>query len=214
VLVEIYSDVVCPWCYIGKRRFEEALSEFEHADEVDVVWRPFQLDPRAPTTPSPLLDAYARKFGGPGRAMEIIDHVTEVAATVGLEFRLDIAQRGNTFAAHRLLWHVRDDRALQSALKERLMRAYFMEGGDIGDAATLAMLAGEVGVSDAESFLASDDGADEVRAGLAVAADLEITAVPTFVFDGGRWSVPGAQDPSVFLIVLRKVYERAAASAS
>ncbi len=107
--MEIYSDVVCPWCYIGKRRFEEALNEFEHADEIDVRWRPFQLDPRAPATPSPVLDAYARKFGGPERAMEIIDHITSVAASVGLDFHLDIAQRGNTFAAHRLLWHVRDD---------------------------------------------------------------------------------------------------------
>ena len=210
MLVEIYSDVVCPWCYIGKRRFEEALSEFEHADEIEVRWRPFQLDPRAPATPSPVLDAYARKFGGPERAMEIIDHITAVAASEGLDFHLDIAQRGNTFAAHRLLWHVRDDPVLQSALKERLMQAYFVEGADVGDAATLATLAGDVGISDAAEFLVSGDGADEVRAGMATAASLEITAVPTFVFDGGRWSVPGAQDPEVFLLVMRKLYERAA----
>jgi predicted DsbA family dithiol-disulfide isomerase len=210
MLVEIYSDVVCPWCYIGKRRFEEALREFEHADEIDVRWRPFQLDPRAPATPSPVLDAYARKFGGPERAMEIIDHITEVAASEGLDFHLDIAQRGNTFAAHRLLWHVRDDPELQGALKERLMRGYFVEGADVGDAGTLATLAAEVGIADAAEFLASDEGADEVRAGLATAASLEITAVPTFVFDGGRWSIPGAQDPAVFLLVMRKLYERAA----
>jgi predicted DsbA family dithiol-disulfide isomerase len=210
MLVEIYSDIVCPWCYIGKRRFEEALKEFEHADEIEVRWRPFQLDPRAPATPSPVLDAYARKFGGPERAMEIIDHITAVAASVGLDFHLDIAQRGNTFSAHRLLWHVRDDPVLQSALKERLMRAYFMEGADTANATTLATLATEVGVPDAAEFLASDEGADEVRAGLATAASLEITAVPTFVFDGGRWSVPGAQDPEVFLLVMRKLYERAA----
>jgi predicted DsbA family dithiol-disulfide isomerase len=201
---------VCPWCYIGKRRFEEALSEFEHADEIEVRWRPFQLDPRAPATPSPVLDAYARKFGGPERAMEIIDHITAVAASEGLDFHLDIAQRGNTFAAHRLLWHVRDDPVLQSALKERLMQAYFVEGADVGDATTLATLAGEVGIPDAAEFLASGDGVDEVRAGMATAASLEITAVPTFVFDGGRWSVPGAQDPEVFLLVMRKLYERAA----
>jgi predicted DsbA family dithiol-disulfide isomerase len=210
MLVEIYSDVVCPWCYIGKRRFEEALSEFEHADEIEVRWRPFQLDPRAPATPSPVLDAYARKFGGPERAMEIIDHITAVAASEGLDFHLDIAQRGNTFAAHRLLWHVRDDPVLQSALKERLMQAYFVEGADVGDATTLATLAGEVGIPDAAEFVASGDGVDEVRAGMATAASLEITAVPTFVFDGGRWSVPGAQDPEVFLLVMRKLYERAA----
>jgi predicted DsbA family dithiol-disulfide isomerase len=210
MLVEIYSDVVCPWCYIGKRRFEEALSEFEHADEIEVRWRPFQLDPRAPSSPSPVLDAYARKFGGPERAMEIIDHITSVAAEVGLDFHLDIAQRGNTFLAHRLLWHVRDDPALQSEMKERLMRAYFVEGLDVGDPAVLAALAGEVGVTDAAEFLASDAGTDEVRAGMATAAELEITAVPTYVFDGGKWSVPGAQDPSVFLLIMRKLYERTA----
>jgi predicted DsbA family dithiol-disulfide isomerase len=142
--------------------------------------------------------------------MEIIDHITSVAASVGLDFHLDIAQRGNTFAAHRLLWHERDDSALQSALKERLMRSYFVEGADVGDFATLAALAGEVGITDAAEFLASAAGADEVRAGLVTAAELEITAVPTFVFDGGRWSVPGAQEPSVFLLIMRKLYERAA----
>src|SRR6478672_8605700 len=130
--IEIWSDVVCPWCYIGKRRFEEALREFEHADEVEVRWRPFQLDPRAPSTPTPVLDAYARKFGGPEQARMIVDRITAVAAEVGLDFHLDIAQRGNTFDAHRLLWLVRDDPSLQGALKERLMRAYFVDGADIG----------------------------------------------------------------------------------
>jgi predicted DsbA family dithiol-disulfide isomerase len=210
MLVEIYSDVVCPWCYIGKRRFEEALREFEHADAVEVRWRPFQLDPRAPSTPTPVLDAYARKFGGPEQAREIVDHITAVAAEVGLDFHLDIAQRGNTFDAHRLLWFVREDAERQSALKERLMRAYFVEGADIGDRTTLAALAGDVGVERASEFLASGEGSEEVRAGLATANELEITAVPTFVFDGGRWSVPGAQDPSTFLVVLRKVFALAA----
>jgi predicted DsbA family dithiol-disulfide isomerase len=210
MLVEIYSDVVCPCCYIGKRRFEEALSKFEHADEVDVRWRPFQLDPRAPATPSPVLDAYARKFGGPERAMEIIDHITSVAADAGLDFHLDIAQRGNTFLAHRLLWHVRDDPTLQSAMKERLMRAYFVEGRDVGDPATLASLADEVGVTDAAEFLASDSGADEVRAGMATAAELEITAVPTCVRRRTceRAGRPGPEVGS--LLVMRKLYERAA----
>jgi predicted DsbA family dithiol-disulfide isomerase len=209
MLVEIYSDVVCPWCYIGKRRFEEALREFEHADEVEVRWMPFQLDPTAPTTPSPVLDSYARKFGGPERAMEIVENITSVAAEVGLDFHLDIARRGNTFSAHRLLWHVRDDPALQSALKERLMKAYFVEGADVGNADTLVALAEEIGVPDAPAFLASDEGAEEIRAEMAVAAEREITAVPTYVFDG-RWSVPGAQDPSTFLVVMRKLYDRVA----
>lgn len=209
MLVEIYSDIVCPWCYIGKRRFEEALREFEHAEEVEVRYMPFQLDPTAPTTPSPVIDSYARKFGGPQRAIEIIEHITAVAAEVGLDFHMEIAQRGNTLNAHRLLWHVRDEPALQDALKERLMKAYFIEGGDVGDAASLIALAAEVGITDAEEFLASDRGTEQVRAEMAVAAEKEITAVPTYVFDG-RWSVPGAQDPSTFLIVMRKLYDRVA----
>src|SRR5215207_5970885 len=104
VLVEIYSDVVCPWCYIGKRRFEKALAGFDRADEVKVVWKPYQLDPTAPPTPTPVREAYARKFGGPDAASQIIDRVTAAAAGEGLEFLLDRALRANTFDAHRLMW--------------------------------------------------------------------------------------------------------------
>ncbi len=103
MVIEIYSDVVCPWCYIAKRKFEMALEQFPRRDEVEVVWRPYQLDPRAPRTPSPVADAYAKKFGGPEQASRIIDKVTEVAAEVGVEFRMDRALRANTFDAHRVI---------------------------------------------------------------------------------------------------------------
>jgi predicted DsbA family dithiol-disulfide isomerase len=204
--VEIWSDVVCPWCYIGKRRFEQALENFDGRDGVEVVFRPFQLDPTAPPgVATPVAEVYARKFGGPQRAEQIIGHVTNVAAACGIEFHLDRAVRANTLLAHRLLWFA-ESRGVQIALKEELLRAYFTDGRNVGDPDVLVELAARVGLepSEVEAFLASDAGTDEVRAELAVAAENEITAVPTFVF-GGRWSVPGAQDVEVFERVLERV---------
>ena len=204
--VEIWSDLVCPWCYIGKRRFEAAVIEL--ADEVDVSirYRPFQLDPTASLGKSgPVLDAYAKKFGGPERAQEIIDRVTSVAADSGIEFRMDRALRANTLLAHRLLWLARAT-GQQVEMNERLLQAYFIDGLDIGDPETLATCAAEVGLDHDRvlAFLESDDGVDEVRGELQQAAAMEISAVPTFVFDG-RWMVPGAQDPDTFAQVLRRV---------
>jgi predicted DsbA family dithiol-disulfide isomerase len=206
VTVEIWSDVVCPWCYIGKRRFEKAIAELDNEIEVSMVFRPFQLDPTAsPGKSGPVLDAYAKKFGGLERAHEIIDHVTTVAAESGLQFRMDRALRANTLLAHRMLW-LAQATGQQIALKERLLQAYFIDGLDIGDPDTLATCAAEVGL-DADrvrAFLDSDDGLVEVRNEMQSAAELEVTAVPTFVFDG-KWMVPGAQEPDTFVQVLRRV---------
>ena len=207
--VEIWSDVVCPWCYIGKRRFETAVAEL--ADEIDVtiVFRPYQLDPTAsPGKAGPVVDAYAKKFGGYERAQQIIDHVTAVAAESGIHFRMDRALRANTLLAHRLLW-LAEATGQQLALKERLLQAYFIDGLDVGDPEVLATCAAEVGLEHDRvlSFLDSDDGVDEVRHELQRALEMEITAVPTFVFDN-RWMVPGAQDPSTFVEVLRRVVAR------
>lgn len=212
MLVEIYSDVVCPWCYIGKRRFEQALADLgDEAADVEVRWRPFQLDPRAPAEGMPALDGYARKFGGPQRAVAIVEQVSQVAATVGLEFHLDEAWRANTFDAHRLLWWAETTAgpAAQGALKERLLAAYFTERLHVGDHAVLARLAGEAGLSatEAAAFLASTQGVEEVRADLARAAERDITAVPTFVIDGA-WAVPGAQEPETFVQVIRRWHAR------
>jgi len=214
MLVEIYSDVVCPWCYIGKRRFEAALERFEGRDDVTVVYKPYQLDPRAPTEPTPVVDAYARKFGGPEEAMRIIERVTDTAAPEGLEFHLEIAQRANTFDAHRLLAYAHE-RGLQAAMKERLLQAYFVEGKDVADHAQLAALAADVGLDEAEvaAFLASDAGVDDLRDELRDSVERGITAVPTFVF-AGLWSVPGAQDPDTMLRVLEIVTEKLAAASS
>lgn len=208
MLVEIWSDVVCPWCYIGKRRFETALERFDGRDDVDVVFRAFQLDPRAPMVATPVIDAYARKFGGPDRAMAIIGQLTDLAAEEGLEFRLDEAQRVNTVDAHRLVELARRH-GCANELYERLLRGYFCEGRDLGDHTTLAALGAEVGLDPDEvsTYLASEAGFAEVRADLARADELDIHAVPTFVIDGA-WPVPGAQDPDTFL----KVLERRASS--
>jgi len=206
VEVEIWSDVVCPWCYIGKRRFEAALAQVAEEIDVDVTFKPFQLDPTAsPGKAGPVIEAYARKFGSRERAQEIIDHVTEVAAESGLEFRLDRALRANTLLAHRLLW-LAQTKGRQIAMNERLLKAYFMDGLDIGDPDVLADCAVDVGLDrdEVRAFFDSDAGLSEVRAEIEAAADMEITAVPTFVFDR-KWMVPGAQDPDTFATVLRRV---------
>lgn len=215
--VEIWSDVVCPWCYIGKRRFERAVAEVADDIEVRAVYRPYQLDPSARMgEPTPVVEAYTRKFGGPERAEQIIGHVTTIAAGEGIEFRMDRALRANTLMAHRLLW-LATATGHQPALKERLLQAYFHDGLDIGDPEVLARCAEDVGL-DADAvrgFLASPDGAAEVRAELDHAVELEITAVPTYVFTiPGReqgWVVPGAQDSDVFVQVLRRLEAKAAA---
>jgi predicted DsbA family dithiol-disulfide isomerase len=212
--VEIWSDVVCPWCYIGKRRFEAAVAQLADEIDVDIVFRPFQLDPTAsPGKAGPVIDAYAKKFGGPEQAQQIIDHVTSVAAESGIQFRMDRALRANTLLAHRLLW-LAQATGNQIALKERLLQAYFIDGLDIGDPEVLATCAADVGLDRDRvlAFLDSEDGLAEVRAELEAAVEMEITAVPTFVFDG-TWMVPGAQDADTFAQVLRRVVSKRTADA-
>ena len=193
--VEIWSDVVCPWCYIGKRRFESALQGFPHRDEVEVAWRSFQLDPSAPPqSPGNLADRLARKYGVSREQAEAMNaRVVAQAAGEGLEYRLDIACPGNTFDAHRLL-HLADQSGLRAAAKERFLAAYFTEGKAIGDRETLVELAGEVGVdrNRAKEVLASDEFTDSVRRDEREAAELGISGVPFFVIDR-RYGISGAQ---------------------
>ena len=214
VRVEIWSDIVCPWCYIGKRRFERALGELDGELDVEVVYRPFQLDPTAsPGTSMPVAEAYARKFGGPEQARAVIDRVTAMAHEAGIEFRMDRALRANTLLAHRLLWLAEPPCPIpQAALKERLLRAYFIDGLDIGDPEVLADCAADVGFDRDEilEFVDGDAGAAEVAAMLRQATDAGITAVPTYVIDR-RWAIPGAQDPEVFVQVLRRFAAKARA---
>lgn len=213
--VEIWLDIVCPWCYIGKRRFETALERFEHADEVEVVLRSFELDPHAPgTSDTSVAEILAAKYGGGmDGARNMIANVTEVAAGEGLSYRLDIARRGNTFDAHRLL-HLARDRDVQDEMAERLMRAYFTEGEAIGDRDTLARLAADAGVpSDtAAEALAGDAYVDAVREDERTAARLGIHGVPCFVFDR-RSGVSGAQPPEVLLRAMRAAWDARRAAA-
>jgi len=212
--VEIWSDVVCPWCYIGKRRFETALEHVaarRDASAIEVVYRPYQLDPTARAGQSqPVVEAYAKKFGGVERAEEIINRVTSVAAADGIEFRMDRALRANTLLAHRLLWFAETTGGptLQIALKQRLLEAYFTDGLDIGSIDVLADCASDVGIdrNAAVSFLAGEAGHGEVMEALATAAANGITAVPTFVFNG-EWALPGAQDVELFERVIDKMLD-------
>lgn len=217
VTVDIFSDVVCPWCYIGKRRFEKGL-ELARADgdlgvDFEVAFKPHQLDPKAaPGVSGPVAEAYAKKFGGPEKAAQILEHLTTTAAGDGLEFRMDIAQRANTMLAHRLIWRAAlpESPVSQDAMKERLLRAYFMEGTHIGSADALAEAVADLGLDVAETlaFLESDEGVAEVSAELQHGFENGITAVPTFVFNDS-WAVPGAQDPDTFATVLRKLAAKA-----
>jgi len=212
VKVEIWSDVVCPWCFIGKRRFETALDRFEHRADVEVEFRSFELNPNAESQPEGSLEeALARKYGvslEQARAMNA--RVVDAAAGEGLQYRFDIARRGHTFDAHRLI-HLAAADGLQAAMKERLMAAYFMEGRAIGDRDTLVELAGEVGVDPgrARAALDSDEFADDVRADEREAAELGITGVPFFVINR-RYGVSGAQPPEVMLKALAAGWEEAA----
>ena len=213
--VEIFSDVVCPWCYIGKRRLDTAVANLVDKGltlDLEVEFKPFQLDPTAsPDLATPVLEAYARKFGSQERAAEILAHVTEVAAKDNIEFRMDRALRVNSMRAHRLSYFAAREYGfqLQAKLEELLFKAYFTDGANIGDNEVLISCATEVGMN-AEStreFLLHDEGLAEVEGELRLAAEIGISAVPTFVFDN-KWSVPGAQDVEVFERILLSLNER------
>ena len=203
--VEIWSDVVCPWCYIGKRRFDEALSRLReqgHGDDIEVVYRAYQLDPSAPPGGSmPAREAYARKFGGEERADQIIGHVTRIAADSGIEFRMDRAIRANTMLAHRALHRVLTTRgsADQAALKEELLRAYFTDGRNVGDIDVVVACAERAGLDagDLREWLDTDGGVAEVLADIEAAQMRDITGAPAFVIDD-RFLIPGAQEVDVF----------------
>jgi predicted DsbA family dithiol-disulfide isomerase len=213
MLVEIFSDVVCPWCSIGKRRFEAALERFEHADEIDVVWRAYELDPEAPAVrEGDYLDRLARKYGmSRQQAASAQERLTQSAAAEGLDFHFERARPGNTFDAHRLLHYARDaGPGLQDVLKERLFLAYFTEGAPIGDAETLVRLAGEAGLDPAQAaeIVAGERYTEEVRADEREAMELGVTGVPFFVVDG-KFGIPGAQDADTILNVLERAWAKA-----
>jgi predicted DsbA family dithiol-disulfide isomerase len=206
--VEVWADVVCPWCRLGKAYLERAIAQFEHAQSVDVVWRSFELDPNAPASrPESLNEHLSRKLGrSPEQVDELQEMIRQRGAEVGVDFRFDHAKTGNTFDAHRLL-HLAKDEGLQGELSDALYQAYFTDGEPIGDPATLARVAVQVGLDPAviEAVLSSDRYADAVRADEAEAQALQVTGVPFFVFDR-RVAAGGAQPPEVLLSGLEQAW--------
>lgn len=215
VRVKIFSDVVCPWCYIGKRRLDTAVANLVNKGvslNLEVEFKPFQLDPTAPAAlATPVLQAYAKKFGSQERATKILAQVTAVAAKDNIEFRMDRALRVNTMRAHQLLYLAARDYGfqLQTQVEELLFKAYFTDGANIGDNAVLISCATEAGMNpeSTRDFLLHNEGLAEVESELRLAAEIGISAVPTFVFDE-KWSVPGAQDVEVFERILVSLNER------
>lgn len=204
--IDVYADLICPWCYIGKRRLEAALERFD--GEVTVRYRPFQLDPATPRGPRPLLDWLGPKFGGPERARAITARTTQVAAEAGIEMRFEDALIANSFEAHRLVWFAHRAGA-GPAVVEALHAAHFTEGRDIGSTDELTAIGVAAGLDEPalRDFLDSDEGRDKVRAAIEEAYSLGITAVPTFVF-AGKYAVSGAQEPETLLQVLHEVQRR------
>jgi predicted DsbA family dithiol-disulfide isomerase len=203
--IEIWSDIACPWCYIGKRRFERALAGFEHADDVNVHWRSFELDPDAPRErEGDRTSRIARKYGlGLDQVREMEREMVSQAASEGLDFRLDVQRSGTTFDGHRVV-HLAEEHGLGDQMKERLLRAYFSEGELISDHDSLLALGLEVGLPEDElrDLLAGDRFTEEVRADERTALELGITAVPTFVVDRSR-GISGAQPSELLLKLLR-----------
>jgi predicted DsbA family dithiol-disulfide isomerase len=207
--IDVWSDIACPWCYVGKRRLEAALDEFPHRDAVEVVWRAFELDPSAPrerSTDGTYAERLAKKYGSSVKEADgMIQRMTDVAREDGLDFHFERIRSGNTFDAHRVL-HLAHERGKQDAVKERFLRAYMTEGEPIGDPETLVRLAAEAGLDPEEvrATLASDAFTKEVRDDEDEAREVGINGVPFFVL-GGKYAVSGAQPAAL----LRRALDQA-----
>jgi predicted DsbA family dithiol-disulfide isomerase len=194
--IDVVSDVVCPWCYLGEKRLEAALAE--EPQPVQVRWRPYQLDPTIPEGGLDRAEYMAKKFGRDGRLQSIHDNLTRLGAELGVSFAFDRIKRSpNTLDAHRLIrWAL--SAGLQARVVDRLFEAYFVEGRDIGDRGVLSEIAGECGLDARliEKLFAEGADVDLVREEIAEAQAIGVSGVPFFIF-AGRLGVPGAQEPSV-----------------
>jgi predicted DsbA family dithiol-disulfide isomerase len=204
--VDIWSDIRCPFCYIGKRTFEKALEQFPQRDNVEVEWHAFELDPGLQTVKNKNIYDYLaeRKNISRESSVRMHEHVTEMADTVGLEYNFDKAVIANSFDAHRLV-RLAKKYGLGGAAGERLFKAYFTEGKDISDHLTLIILGDEIGLNakEVKQMLDSDAYADDVRYEERQAAEMGINGVPFFVINE-KYAVSGAQQPDVFLHALNK----------
>jgi predicted DsbA family dithiol-disulfide isomerase len=211
--IDIISDVVCPWCFIGKRRLEKALT-LRPGLEPQITWRPFQLNPDMPEEGMPRADYIASKFGDGSHSRRIHQTIAEAGATVGIDFAFERIKRSpNTRNAHRLV-RFATRRGLGSAVVDRLFNGYFLEGRDVGDQAVLADIAAEAGIDreEARAFLASREERDEIVSEDRNVRRLGINAVPCFIF-AGQYAVSGAQEPEFFLPVFDLVQNAAPAEA-
>ncbi|HEX4111877.1 MAG TPA: DsbA family oxidoreductase [Stellaceae bacterium] len=210
--VDIFADVVCPWCFIGKRRFERALA-MRPDTAIEPQWHPFQLNPDMPREGVPADEFFAAKFGDPQAMNERRGMVAEIGASVGIDFAFNrIAREPNTFEAHRLI-RFAARHGVADRVVEALFAAHFLAGRDVGDRATLAVIASEAGLDPGETrrFLDSESEADAIRAAEQEARRIGITAVPCFIFDR-QYAVSGAQEPEFFLPIFDLVQRGAAAT--
>lgn len=198
--VEIWSDVMCPFCYIGKRRFENALENFEYNDEIEITWRSFQLNPDMETDPDASINEYLAKAKGWSfeQAQQMNKRVTDMAAGEGLEYNMDQAVVANSYDAHRLA-HFAKDRGKADEMEEALFKAYFTDGKNIADHQTLIELAESIGIdpTEAKSILESDKYANAVNHDIQLAQNINITGVPFFLFDR-KFAVSGARETEFF----------------
>jgi predicted DsbA family dithiol-disulfide isomerase len=208
VRIEVWSDIVCPWCYIGKRRLETALADFDHP--VEVEFRSFQLDPTFPRGETrPVYEALAEKFGSMDQVRTATERVSALAAVEGLHYDYDHALMVNTFDSHRLAHHAKSQ-GLGNEMHERLMRAQLIEGANLGETDTLVRLAEEIGVEGAGPVVTGDRYTADVEADIHAARVLGATGVPFFVLDR-KYGVSGAQPAEVFAQALRTAQENSAA---
>lgn len=202
--IDVYSDVVCPWCYVGKRRLERALTEF--GGDVRVTWRPFQLNPTMPKEGMDRTAYLEAKFGSLDAFRQLEEHVLAAGSSERIAFAFEkIARTPNTFAAHRLIWFAERE-GCQDAVVAVLFRGYFEEGADIGSIAVLVQLAAQAGLPGerVERFLRSDEGTAEVKAEESAGHKLGIRGVPYFVLDG-TYAISGAQPVDTFVSALKRV---------
>jgi predicted DsbA family dithiol-disulfide isomerase len=202
--LNIVSDVICPWCYVGKRRLEKALATLGPSARLRITWRPFELNPQMPKEGMDRRAYRMRKFGSLERSQQMDAQLSAVAAQEGLPFRFDRIERTpNTFDAHRLIWFA-GERGIQDAVMETLFRGYFTEGRNVGDRNVLASLAQEAGMDrgEAEALLAGDQGSNEVKADELVAQGAGISGVPSFILKG-QLLFSGAQPSEVIARVLQ-----------
>ena len=212
--IDIYSDVVCPWCWIGKHRFQQGVQLLgADAPELEIHWQPFQLDPDADDTPVPLREAYVRKFGGAERTEQILGQTQTTARAEGLPMDFSQGQvRVTTLPAHRLLW-LAGEHGVQDAVGEALFRAHFQHGRNLADPAVLveAGVEGGLAAAQVQQLLESDQGLAPVQQALEQAQALGVSSVPTFVIDG-RWAIAGAQSPQAFAQALQQIAAEQAAA--